>query len=450
MSSHRYPESHVFYRKLTRDFPLMVRGDGCWLEDEHGRRYLDASGGAFVANLGHGVSEIADAMAAQARRVAYVTGAWCTNEAVEAFARALAARLPGDLEYVYPLSSGSEAIEAALKLARQYWVESGRPGKHKVLALAPGYHGNTLLALSASARGSYRTLYADWLVAVPNVPAPYPYRCACHGEAPLCPACSGDALEATIIAEGPESVSAFVAEPVGGSSTGASVPAPGYFGRVREICDRYGVLFIADEVLSGAGRTGRFAAVEHQGVVPDIMTVGKGITGGYAPLSAVVAPRRIVDVIATGSGALNHAQTFSHHAVACAAGVAALEYLSAHHLVERCATVAPRFHAALATLRGQPHVGDVRGIGLLAGIELVRDVETGEPFPRAMKFAERFTEHAQRGGLIVWPNGGQAKGDDGDVIMLAPPFIITDAEIRELVARFAHALDLTIAEAQRT
>jgi len=328
-------------------------------------------------------------------------------------------------------------------------VESGRPGKHKVIALSPGYHGNTLLALSASARGSYRTLYADWLVAVSNVPAPYPYRCACNGEAPLCAACSGDALEAMIIAEGPESVSAFIAEPVGGSSTGASVPAAGYFGRVREICDRHGVLFVADEVLSGAGRTGRFAAVEHQGVLPDIMTVGKGITGGYAPLSAVVAPRRIVDVIASGSGALNHAQTYSHHAVACAAGVAALEYLSAHRLVERCATAAVRFHAELATLRGRPHVGDVRGIGLLAGIELVRDVASRSPFPRAMKFAERFTEHAQRCGLIVWPNGGQAKGDDGDVIMLAPPFIITDEEITELVTRFARALELTVAETSK-
>ena len=446
MPAHHYPTSNVFYRSLRREFPLMVRGEGCWLVDEHGKRYLDGSGGAFAANLGHGVEEIANAMCEQARRVAYVSGAWCTNEAVEAFAAALARLAPGDLDYVYPLSSGSEAVEAALKLAKQFWVESGKPGKHRLVALSPGYHGNTLLALSASAREHYRRFYGEWLVDVVLVPAPYSYRCECSGREPACAACSGDALENAILEAGPETVAAFVAEPVGGSSTGASVPRPEYFRRVREICDRHEVLFIADEILSGAGRTGTFSAIEQFGVVPDIAVFGKGISGGYAPLSAVVAPRRIVDAVAAGAGALVHAQTFSHHAVSCAAGVAALEYLRAHDLVRRCASAGPRLLDSLRALRDLPHVGDVRGIGLLGGVEFVADVGTRTPFRRGHRFAERFTENAQREGLIVWPNVGQAGGTDGDLAMLAPPFTITDEEIAELVARFGRALELTVAE----
>ena len=446
MPAHHYPRSNVFYRSLRREFPLMVRGEGCWLVDELGKRYLDGSGGAFAANLGHGVEEIAQAMSEQARRVAYVSGAWCTNEAVEAFAAALALLAPGDLDYVYPLSSGSEAVEAALKLAKQYWVEMGKPRKHRIVALSPSYHGNTLLALSASAREHYRRFFGEWLVDVALVPAPYSYRCECGGREPACPACSGDALESALVAAGPDTVAAFIAEPVGGSSTGASVPRPEYFKRVREICDRHDVLFIADEILCGAGRTGSFAAIEHFGVLPDIAVFGKGISGGYAPLSAVVAPRRIVDAVAGGAGALMHAQTFSHHAVSCAAGVAALEYIAVHDLVARCASTGARFLGCLQTLLDLPHVGDVRGIGLLAGVEFVADVRTRAPFPRGQRFAERFTENAQREGLIVWPNVGQAGGVNGDLAMLAPPFSITDSEIGELVSRFGRAVEITVAE----
>src|SRR5918992_5069908 len=285
-----YPDTHVFFRKLTARYPLVIRGEGCWLYDADGEAYLDACGGAFVANLGHGVSEIADAMAAQARRLAYVSGASMTHEAVEALSAELATLAPGDLDRVYPLSSGSDAIEAALKLARQYWVDSGRPRRHKVIALSPAYHGNTLLALSASAREHYQTLFREWLVDVVRIPAPYAYRCDCGGVEPYCDSCSGAALEAAIVREGPDTVAAFIAEPVGGSSTRASVPPPEYFRRVREICDRYEVLFIADEVLTGAGRTGTWSALTPFGVVPDVAVYGKGIASGYAPLAAVVAP----------------------------------------------------------------------------------------------------------------------------------------------------------------
>jgi adenosylmethionine-8-amino-7-oxononanoate aminotransferase len=432
--------SHVFYRKLTRQYPRIVRAEGCYLVDEAGRRYLDGCGGAFVVNLGHGVPEVADAIGRQARTLGYVNGTAFTHDPVEELAAEIARLSPGDLELVYPLGSGSEAVEAALKLARQYWVESGRSGKHKVIALTPSYHGNTLLALSASARPHYSALFGDWLVEVVRVPAPYPYRCACRGMPPHCPSCSGAAVEDAIVRAGPETVAAFIGEPVGGSSTGASVPPQGYWQRVREACDRHGVLLIADEVLTGAGRTGTWSALEPFGVVPDIMTLGKGIAGGFVPLSAVVATRAMAEVLARGSGGLSHAQTFSHHPVLCAAGVATLRYLRERRLIERCAEMGPVLHRRLEALRGLPLVGDVRGRGLLAGIEFVGDPESREPLPRAAGFAESFTQAALEEGLVVWPNVGHADGRNGDLVMLAPPFIVTEDQIDEMVALLTRAL----------
>jgi adenosylmethionine-8-amino-7-oxononanoate aminotransferase len=436
--------SHVFYRKLTRRYPRIVRGEGCWLYDSDGRPYLDAVGGAFVVNVGHGVREIAAAVGQQAERLAYVNGTAFTHDPVEELALEIARRSPGDLELVYPLASGSEAVEAALKLARQYWIERGEPGRRKIVALSPGYHGNTLLALSASAREHYKTYFRDWLVDVIRVPAPYPYRCECGGRAPRCPTCSGAALEATLAREGPETIAAVLAEPVGGSSSGASVPPADYWPRVRAACDQSGILLIADEVLTGAGRTGTWSALEPYEVVPDLMTLGKGIAGGYVPLSAVVAPRRIADVLAAGSGALLHAQTFSHHPTLCAAGVATLRYLRQHALIERCAAIGPVFHQRLGALRNLPGVGDVRGRGLLAGIEFVADPGTRAPFPRAARFAESFAEAALDEGLVVWPNVGQADGVNGDLAMLAPPFVVTHEEIDLIVQRFEAALRATV------
>ena len=442
--AYRYPDSHVFYRKLGRDFPRIVRGDGCYLYDENGKRYLDAVGGAYVANLGHSNPEIADALARQARSFGYLSGTAFTHGPVEELAAELAATLPGDLDKLYFLSSGSEAVEAALKLARQYWVESGKPGKHKIIALAPGYHGNTLLALSASAREHYKTMFREWLVDVHRVPASYPYRCRCRGQDPQCPVCSGAVLEDAIERLGSDTVAAFIAEPVGGSSTGASTPRPEYFHRIREICDRHRVLFIADEILCGAGRTGTWWSIEPYGVAPDLMTLGKGISGGYAPHSAVAAPERILDAIVGGSGDFLHAQTFSHHPVACAAGLAAVRYLKQHKLVERCSQLGVVLHQRLATLKALPHVGDVRGRGLLAGIEFVEDKATRAPFPRTARFAETFTHAALEAGLTVWPNVGHADGVNGDLVLVAPPFIITEGEIDEVVALLARALQNTL------
>ena len=436
----RYPDSHVLYRNLARDFPLIVGGEGCWLIDDEGRRYLDGCGGAYVACLGHGVPDIVAAVTDQLRRVAYVSGMSFTNTAVEELADLMAELSVPPLSHFYFLSSGSDAVEAALKLARQYWVELGRAEKSLIIAPNPGYHGNTLLALSAGARGHYKKYFAPWLTEVARIPAAYPYRCGCRGSDPSCPACSGTALEEAIVRLGPDRVAAFIAEPVGGSSTGASVPGPDYWNTIRAICDRYEVLWIADEILVGAGRTGTWSALEPFGAVPDIQVMGKGISGGYAPLASVGVPRRIADVLAGGSGAFLHAQTFSHTPMVCAAGVATIRYLLENHLVARCADMGRVLHERLAALREFPWVGDIRGRGLLAGIELVADRDDRTPFPRADRVAERVTAAAQREGLMVWPNTGHADGTNGDLVMLAPPYIVTDAEIDDIVARLGRAL----------
>ncbi len=440
---YRYPDSPVLYRRLDHEYPLIVRGEGCWLIDEAGRRYLDACGGAYVACLGHGVPEVVEAVADQMRRVGFVSGIRFTNEAVEQLADEMAGLAEGDLSHFYFLSSGSDAVEAALKLARQYWVEQEKPGKHVIVALAPSYHGNTLLTLSAGGREHYKKYFRPWLTDIVPVPAPYPYRCNCHGADPSCARCNGNLLEETLLRIGPENVAAFIAEPVGGSSTGGSVPREEYWRTIRDICTRHDVLWIADEVLVGAGRTGTWSALEPYGAVPDIQVMGKGLSGGYAPLASVAAPRRIVDVLARGPKALSHAQTFSHTPLICAAGVAAIRYIRSHDLIARCAAMGKVLHRKLATLRELPFVGDVRGRGLLAGIEFVADKATRAPFPRARRFVERFVQAAEAVGLMVWPNTGHADGSNGDLVMLAPPYIITEAEIDEIVVRFQKALNAT-------
>jgi hypothetical protein len=445
MTALGYPESHVLYRKLDRRYPRIVRAEGCYLYDSAGKRYLDGCGGAYVVNVGHGVSEIADAIGCQAATVAYVNGTVFTNDAVEELAAELAPLCPGDLDLVFPLTSGSEAVEAALKIARQYWIEGGQTEKQKVIAFAPSYHGNTLLAMSASSRESYRSSFRPWLVPVAHAPAPYAYRCECRGQPPLCAACSGDSLEATILREGPETIAALIAEPVGGSATGASVPAPGYWRRVRQICNRYDVLWVADEVLTGAGRTGTWSALEPYGVHPDLLILGKGIAGGYAPLSAVVAPRRLIDCLAKHSGVVLHAQTFSHHATLCAAGVATIRYLRKHQLVERCRVIGKVLHESLGQLRSSSLVGDIRGRGLLAGIEFVADRETRRPFPRAARVAETFADVALEQGLVVWPNSGHLSDSTGDLGLLAPPFIISQEQIEEMIALLQQVLERTAA-----
>lgn len=432
----RRGESHVFYRKLGQRLPRIVRGEGVFLFDESGKRYLDACGGAMVCNIGHGVTEIAEALAQQAVKLSYVNGTAFTNEPVEELADFLARKTPPGVDRAYFLSSGSEATEAALKLARQFHVDRGEPERRTVIAQTPGYHGNTLLALSASARRHYRTLYGPWLTDVVMIEAPYPYRNSSdRGEAA--------ALEAAIVQAGPERVAAFIAEPIGGSSTGASIPPAQYFRRVREICDRYGVLFICDEVLTGSGRTGTYFALEHFAgadrapIIPDIVTMGKGLNGGYAPLSAMIAKQSIVETIRASGGNFMHAQTYSHNPLACAAGLAVQKYIERHDLIDRARRVGEQLGQALRSIESDL-IGDVRGIGMLWAVELVADAQSKRPFPRELKLAETLVEHAKERGLVVWPNVGHADGHNGDLVVIAPPFTIELPQIQE-IAQLLHA-----------
>ena len=432
--TYRYPDSPVFYRHLKQTFRCATRAEGVYIFDETGKQYLDASGGAVVANLGHDVEEIA-AEIAEAARLGYVNGTQFTNPQVEELATELAEVLPGTLEHSYFLASGSEAVEASVKLARQVWVERGRASKWKVISRRPSYHGNPLAALSLSGREHYREVYAPLLTDFPRIPAPDPYR---H---PDSRASTGEALEDEILRQGHETVAAFIAEPILGSSGGAMVPRSDYYRRIEEICRRHEVLFIADEILCGMGRTGRWFACEHFDTVPDILVLGKGLNGGVAPLSAVVASRDILDTLAAGSGSFNHAQTYSHTPVICAAGLATVRHLKRQRLVERCAALEESFFGALDELRRYDVVGDIRGKGLLAGIEFVADRVVKEPLPRSERFAERFTETAFENGLIVWPNVGHVDGTRGDLVMVAPPLTITEEEIRTLVERCLHTLE---------
>ena len=434
--AHRYPESRLFYRRLDRAFPLAVAAEGSWIVDEDGKRYLDASGGAVVVNLGHGVGGADVAMAEATRQLGYVNGTQFTNRAAEQLAATLAEVLPGDLGFSYFLSSGSEAVEAAVKLARQYWVERGRPRKWKVVRRAPSYHGNTLTALSLSGREHYRRIYGPLLTEFPSIPAPDPWR------RPHDPGTTGEALADELVRQDPETVAAFLFEPIGGSSTGAVVPSEASYARVIEACRAHDVLLLADEVMCGMGRTGRWLASEwFPGLAPDVVVLGKGLNGGALALSAVVARPHVVEALARGSGAFLHAQTYTNAPAACAAGLATVRYLSEHRLVERAAAMETPLLAALARLRADPRVGDVRGKGLLAAVELVEDPATREPFPRAARFAERLTDRAFAHGLVVWPNVGHVDGERGDLVMIAPPFTVSGDEIEEIARRLGAALE---------
>lgn len=430
----------VFYRNLLKPFPRVVRGEGCWLFDDAGHSYLDASGGAIVANVGHGVAEIANAVGHQAATLAYATGAAFTNGPVEELAAELDDVLPDPLGFSYFLCSGSEAVEASVKLARQYWRERGRSSKWKVISRHPSYHGNTLTALSLSGREHYREIYGPLLTDFPRVPAPDRYRQP-DGET-----WDGTAVIHEIDRQGPDTVAAFLAEPVIGSSLGAMVPEPEYYQRIADACRERDVLFIADEVMAGMGRTGRWFSFEHFGVVPDVVVCGKGLSGGYAPLSAVIASRPIVETIAAGSGSFVHAQTYSHMPLTAAAGVATVRFLKEHGLVDRVAEIGPDFLERLSELRRFEAVGDVRGIGLLAGIELVADRTTKAPFPRSERVAERVTAAALANGLAIWTNTGHLAGGDGDILVLGPPFTVSAAEIGEIVARLGRALEQVCGE----
>lgn len=434
----RYPDGHVLLRNLSRDFPEVSHGDGVYLFDTAGKRYIDGSSGALVASVGHGNKEVAQGVYEQLAKVAYVNGTHFTSPVMEQAAALIAARSPIPRSRVALLGSGSEAVEAAVKFARQLWVERGEPQRTKLIARTPGYHGNTLYALSASGRPHYKKWFGPLLSEVSTVSAPYGYRAPVADYDKDGAAFYARELEETLTRLGPETVAAFIFEPVIGSSAGAATAPKGYFDRISEVCKRHGVLLIADEVLCGAGRTGEFFACTHYGFEPDIAVLGKGLSGGYVPTSAVVVRQEHVDEMKKGSGYFMHAQTYLQAPAMAAATLATLNFMDKHGTVANARQVGAHLQQALseriAPLAGVGHTG---GLGLLAGVEFIADKAGKTPFARDKKVAEKFVQQCFEDGLILWPNTGQADGTNGDLVMVGPPLIATVANIDELVDKLA-------------
>jgi adenosylmethionine-8-amino-7-oxononanoate aminotransferase len=399
-----------------------------------------------VVNIGHGVKEIATAISSQAYKAGYINGTQFSHIPVEILAERVAAFLPFADGKVYFLTSGSEAVEASIKMARQFWVERGQATKYQVISRKQSYHGSTLAALTQSDREHYKSIYHPMILGANMVPAPYCYRCFCGEEYPSCGIKCALELEKEIQKLGEENVSAFLTEVIGGGTSGAAVPPNEYFALIRKICDDYGILLIVDEIMTGIGRTGEWLACGHFKLKPDIIVLGKGLTSGYVPLSAVATSSEIVDAIHEKGRSFLHAQTFAHHPVGCAAGVATLSYITENNLLERCRSMGSLLLDALASFHSKSHVGDVRGRGLLVGIEFVRDKNTKTPFDRDIQFVEMFIDCAQENGLVLWPNVGHADGRNGDLVLLAPPFVVSEEDISQI----KNILGKTLEEVNKT
>jgi adenosylmethionine-8-amino-7-oxononanoate aminotransferase len=439
--------SHVFHRSTRQSYPLAVRGEGAYLIDAAGKRYLDAAGGAAVSCLGHGDPEVTAAVAAQLGRLAYAHTMTFSNEPMEQLADLLAEQAPPPLSRAMFVSSGSEAVEAAIKLARQYHVERGEPGRELLIARRQSYAGNTLGALAAGGNPARRQLYGPLLMDVDLIAPCYPYREQAAGEAPEAYGLrAADELEAAITRAGPGRVIAFVAETVAGATLGCVPPAPGYLRRVRQICDRHGVLLILDEVMCGMGRTGTLFACAQEGVAPDIVCVAKGLAAGYQPIGALLCSEQIYAAIAAGSGALAHGHTYMGHPTACAAALAVQRAVRDRGLLGRVRALGAGLEERLRAAFGHhPHVGDIRGRGLFWALELVADRETKAPLDPARRTYARVKAAALEAGLLCYPMGGTIDGVAGDHVILAPPYTLAEQQLDEIVAKLGPALDAALA-----
>ncbi len=433
--------SHVFYRSPTKTYPTATRAEGVWIWDSEGKRYLDGSGGACVVTIGHGVAEVREAARAQMEAVSFAHGSQFTTGACEELARRVAALSPDpELDRVYFVSGGSEAVETAVKMARQYWREAGRADRYKVISRWTSYHGNTAGALALGGHTGRRSPYLPLIQHTPHVEPCYCYRCPFGTTPGACDLPCADALDRAIRYEGPESVAAFIAEPVVGATAGALVPPDRYWPRIREICDRHDILLIADEVMTGAGRTGRALALEHWGVHADLVALAKGLSSGYAPIGAVLCRRSIHEAIRNGSGSFVHGHTYGQHPVSMAVGAAVLRHVEENRLVERSAAMGAVLLDRLRGLADLPAVGDVRGLGLFAGVELVADRATRACFEPAEKVAYKVGTAAFRRGLITYPGDGGADGIRGDHILVCPPFVVTEEELDFLASTLRAAI----------
>lgn len=441
------PRSHLLHRSLRSDLPTATRGAGPYLFDESGRRYLDASGGAAVSCLGHSHPRVIEAVVNQIRALPFAHTAFFTTAPAERLADFLMARAPRGLSRVGFVSDGSEAVETAIKLARQCWLERGQPSREWIVSRRLSFHGNTLGALSAGGHLARRQRYLPYLSDKVEFIAPcYAYRYQDEGESDQAYGLrAANELETAIDRLGPENVAAFIAEPVGGATAGCLTPAPGYFARIREICDRTGVLFIADEIMCGMGRTGTLFACEQEAVAPDVVTIAKGLAAGYQPIGAVLVSDTIVRAIEDGSGVLGTGHTFMGHAVACAAALATQEAIEEERLLENVRRMGRLLEGRLREQFGpHPHVGDIRGRGLFWALELVEDRATKKPFDPSLTLHARVKQEALGQGLICYPSGGTADGVNGDHILLAPPYIIDESHVDELVQALGRSLDAVL------
>ncbi|MCL5287993.1 MAG: aspartate aminotransferase family protein [Acidobacteria bacterium] len=440
-------DDFTFPRNFKRRYPVAVRGEGVYLFDAQGKKYLDACGGAAVVTIGHGVPEIIDAITQQARQLSYVHSSQFTSWAAAELAEVLAQKFPGPRQHarVHFTSGGSEATETAIKIARAYWLARGEPQRYKIISRWVSYHGSTLGALGASGNKVRRQAFSPLLpAAMEHISACFCYRCPLGLEFPACALACAEELESAIQKAGAENVAAFIFEPVVGASSGA-VPPEGYLRRIREICDAHGILLIADEVMTGAGRTGKYFSVEHWGVVPDMILLAKGLASGYAPLGAVLAAEKIWRAIEAGPGSLDHGFTYQAHPPTLAAGLAVQRYLEKHNLLERARQRGEYLSKKLDALRALPCVGDVRGKGLLQTVEFVANKNTKAPFAKEFNFNFRLFENLQARGVMVYPMRGTVEGGAGDHVLIAPPFVIEEAQIDFLVEQ----LTLAIAEVAR-
>lgn len=433
-------EDFVLHREIGRDYPVAERAEGSYVYDTAGRRYLDAAGSYFVMSAGHAVTDVIEAITGQLRQLDFAHTGFFTTDVARRFAARLVSLAPEGFAKVYFATSGSAANEAAVKLARQYHALTGKPEKTRVIARWHSYHGGSLGALSLTGHVPRRQPFDPLLLPFPHIDPPYCYRCP-WGKTP--DSCSIDCaaeLEKTIQLIGPQYISAFIVEPVSGGPLGAAVPPDPYLPRIREICDRYDVLLIVDEVITGAGRTGTSLAVNHWGVVPDVVTLAKGICGGYVPVGAALVHERIIGAFEKAGTSFRHGETFSGHPLVCAIGNAVLEHLERQGLMERARMMGDLLGSRLERLRDLPIVGDVRGKGLLRGIELVADKATRQAFPRRLRVAEQVAKASAERSVLVIPGNGCANGVDGDTLTISPPFIIGEVEVEAIVSALAEAI----------
>jgi adenosylmethionine-8-amino-7-oxononanoate aminotransferase len=436
------PVGHSIHPVIGHPYVRLVTGRGIFVTDDTGKTYLDAVAGIGVGALGYGRDDLVEALADQARRLPFAQSMRFENDAAERLAAKLAAFAPPGLTWSFFCNGGSEALDSSVKLVRQYWLDRGQPSKWKIIGRRPGFHGNTLMALSVGYHAGRRARYLPYITDLPHLRAPWIYRCD-HGddaEGPYCDDCSGRALAALIEVEGPETVAAFIAEPLIGAAAPAVTPPPGYYQTIREICDRYDVLFISDEVMTGIGRTGRNFGIDHWNVVPDLMLFAKGISGGYAPLAGVIAHERVIDVLRSGAGRYENTFTWGGNPMACAVGAATLEAIVREEVVPGVAELEPELFRMLGQLRRHPIVGDIRGKGLMAGIEFVQP-DSRDPFPAEVGVTARVDEAARAAGLLVYPCAGIVDGVVGDSILMVPPLVISRTEIGMLVDRLDTALE---------